>query len=92
MVLEKTSLIRGSANVSKQTRKEGRKWTVYETSAQKDMGNESQSREMDQNSGVKLQPSTWYQYCLHPWCKLFLALEEHSSFSLKSTSLFLLNK
>lgn len=38
MVLEKTFLIRGSANISKQTRKEGRKWTVYETSAQKDIG------------------------------------------------------
>jgi len=38
VVLEKTSLIRGSAIVSKQTRKEGRKWTVCEISAQKDMG------------------------------------------------------
>lgn len=51
-MLEKTFLIRGSANMSKQTRKEERKWTVYETSAQKDIANESQSREMDQNSGL----------------------------------------
>lgn len=39
-----------------------------------------------------IQPSTQDQYCLYPWCKPFLVLQEHFQTSMKSTILFSLSK